>query len=649
MSVEFTQLFSPLSIGGMTVKNRIASSPHGSGLMDLFTSLPGDKANAYWECLAKGGIGLLIVEGMATHYSMRSNPFQHPDAGARLRRTADVIHSHGTKIVAQLLHTGAQEPVPRMGAKIWAPSAIPSPKGWTTPHEMTTDEVREVIDSFAFAASVVREAGWDGVELHATHGYLIQQFMSPFFNQRTDEYGGSLENRMRFPLEIISAVRQAVGTDFTVGMRISGDEFTDGGYTLDDMLSMAPALAEPGRVDYLSISAGTYWSPALALDSMYGPLNSFVYLAAAIKEVADVPVLARGRIIDPVQAEEIITSGHADMVAMCRGLIADPEFANKAKEGRKEDIRPCIGCNEGCIARVLYWMAPLSCTMNPVVGRETRAGWGELEPADTKKKVMVIGGGPAGLETARVASLRGHKVSLYERDSALGGQTLVAARAPGRESFLDLARYYSRQMEILGVDVHMETEVTADVVKAEAPDAVVVATGSVPLIPSIPGIEQDNVVEARDVLLGKAATGPNVVVFAGEHHIQALSVADLLATQGKKVELLCREYHAGHQVESITRLAIYQRLLRQGVVLTPCTGLRAISGDTVVTVNTVTGEERVIEGVDTLVLACGGRENNKLLLSLKGQVKELHAVGDCAGVRRLSEATMDGAKVGRIL
>jgi len=512
---------------------------------------------------------------------------------------------------------------------------------------MTIDEIGEVVHSFANAAMIVREAGWDGVELHATHGYLIQQFISPFFNQRTDEYGGNLDNRMRFPLEILSAVRQAVGSDFTIGMRISGDEFTDGGYTLDDMLIMAPVFAQPGRADYLSVSAGTYRSPALALDSTYGPLNSFVYLAAAIKDVVDVPVFARGRIIDPVQAEDILANNQADMVAICRALIADPEFANKAREGRLDEIRPCIGCNEGCFARILIGLLPLSCTMNPVVGMETRQGWQQLEPATKKKKVMVIGGGPAGLEAARVASLRGHSVSLYEKTSAIGGQAIVAAIAPGRESLSDLARYYSYQLNSLGVDVHFETEVTLDMVNGESPDAVIVATGSIPLVPNIPGVDQDNVVEARDVLTGKVGVGQKVVVFAGEHHIQALSTADLLAAHCMQVEVLCEALHAGSQLETTTQSAIYQRLLQQGVVLSPYTGLKEVSGNTVIAVNVFTGEERRIEDVDTVVLACGGKENNALLLSLKGHVKEVYAAGDCIGVRRLPDATMDGAKVGR--
>jgi len=648
LAEQFKHLFTPLEVGSFRVENRFANSPHGSFLLEPGTHLPGEAAIAYWLTKARGGVGLLITEAMGTHRTAWTNSFRSADAVEQFKKAADAVHQYQTKIVCQLFHTGAQD-IPRViGRVTWAPSPIPSPKGWATPHEMTTDEIREMVESFAYAALVIREAGWDGVELHGAHGYLIQQFMSPFFNRRNDEYGGSMENRLRFPLEIIDAVRASVGKDFTLGMRISGDEFLEGGYTLDDMLVMAPILTQPGRIDYLSMSAGNYRIPAFGSDTMYSPLNSVIYLAAAVKEVVSVPVFGRGRIIDPFQAEEIIANNQADMVTMCRALIADPEFPNKVREGRLEEIRPCISCNEGCFGRVTNGF-PLSCSMNPSVGRENRPGWGELEPAALKKKVIIVGGGPAGLEAARVAALRGHRVSLYEKNPELGGQTQIAARAPGREAFLDLTRYYSHQMKMLGVDVHLQHAVTADFVKQESPDAVVLAIGSVPLVPDIPGVNQDNVVEAREVLTGEAEVGHKVVVFAGEQHAQALSTADFIASQGKEVEILCEEYHAGSQIEMGTRAAIYERLYEAGVTLTPCTALKEVSGNTVLATNVHTGREYRIDGVDTVVLACGGMEDPNLLHALRGQVKELHVVGDAAGVRRLPDATMDGARVGRAI
>jgi 2,4-dienoyl-CoA reductase-like NADH-dependent reductase (Old Yellow Enzyme family) len=279
------------------------------------------------------------------------------------------------------------------------------------PHEMTIQEVRSFVPAFAHAAMVAVQAGCDGVELHGAHGYLFTEFLSPNSNRRTDEYGGSMENRMRFPIEVIKAVRAAVGSDYPVGMRISADEFVYGGYTLDDMLVMAPLLVKAG-LDWVNVSSGTYASPATAIEPMYLPLNSFVYCAAAIKQVVDVPVFARGRIQDPVQAEEIIANNQADGVSMVREIVVDPDFCNKAKDGRLEEIRKCLACNEGCWGnisrqRVIVpggMVGGMGCTMNPAIGLETQPGWDDLIPANQKKNVMVIGGGPAGLEAARVAA-----------------------------------------------------------------------------------------------------------------------------------------------------------------------------------------------------------------------------------------------------
>jgi len=656
MSQQFRNLFSPIKIGSMTVRNRIHSSPHHPLYIDRATGLPSEQMVQYWAAKAKGGVGMIGTYLTEVHAHPQHDAFWRPGVVEAFKRGADAVHEHDARLICQIAHSGGQ--AGNVMEVPWAPSAVPnrdSNARICIPHEMTKGEIEGTIGAFAHAATVAKQAGMDGVGIHGAHGYLVSEFMSPYFNRRTDDYGGTVEGRMRFPLEVIDAVRRAVGKDFVVGIRINVDEFVDGGFTLDDFLEMAPMLTRSGSLDYLNISVGTYISTATVIDPMYIPLNSWVYAAAAVKQVVDIPVIARGRISDPVQAEEILANNQADMVSMVRAIIADPEFANKATEGKVDEIRKCIGCNEGCWRRVTTDIAVgllaggMTCAMNPAVGREALPGWGELQPAATRKHVIVVGGGPAGLEAARVAAERGHQVSLYEKGPELGGQTLLAAKAPGRDGFLDLGRYYTYQMKLLGVDTHLDTEVTADMVAEQDPDAVVVATGSVSFVPDIRGIDGNNVVQARQVLAESVEVGDNVVIIGEDWDIQSLSTADFLAERGKKVEVLCSDYQCGAKIEPCTKQALHQRLFQEGAVLTTNTAVKEISGSTVTVYNVFNREERKIEGVDTVVVAYGGLEDNALYYALKDRVKEVHVVGDASGVRRIHDATMGGATVGRAL
>lgn len=646
MAQQFKHLFTPLKIGTMTVRNRIMSTAHFPGFQEP-NGLPGDRLIAYWASKAKGGIGLICTQVHGVHHSAGWNAFDQPDSLTAFKKAADAVKSHGTCFVPQIWHPGFRGGNTLIGRSGWGVSSIPEGAG-VIPHQMTIDEIKEVIAAYAHAARVCQEAGCDGVEIHGAHSYLPNQFMSPKYNVRTDEYGGDLEARMKFTIEVIEAVRAAVGKDFTVGIRITPDEFLDDGYNLDDMKVMAPMLAASGKLDFLDVSSGA----GMVIAPMYYPAGHAVYLAAALKEVMDIPVFATSsRINDPVMAEEILASNQADVIGMTRANICDPDLPNKAREGRLDEIRRCIGCSEGCWNRI-ETRNPLgiTCSYNPVVGKETIPGWLDLVPAATKKKVMVIGGGPAGLETARVAAARGHSVSLYEKGNELGGLVLVAAKGPGRSDMAEVARYYTIQMKLLGVDVHLGSEVTEEMVLKENPDVVVVATGSFPRVPPhVPGVEQDNVVDVRDVLTGEAQVGQNVVVADGQRHIQGLTAADFLAEQGKKVEIIGEEPHLGAEMETATMRASYQRVMSAGVTITPHTILKAISGNTLVVKNVYFGQERRIEGVDTVVLAYGGVEDNSLYYNLRGKVKELHKVGDCNGVRKLLWATNDGALIARML
>jgi len=404
-------------------------------------------------------------------------------------------------------------------------------------------------------------------------------------------------------------------------------------------------LAATAKLDYINICAGTFFNPEAHIPPMYFPLGCFLYLASAIKEVVNLPIVAVGRINDPVQAEKILADAHADMVTMNRATICDPEMPKKAQEGRFDEIRKCTGCNEGCLGRWSQGL-PITCTYNPEVGREREFA---ITPASVKKKVMVIGGGAAGLEAARVAALRGHQVSLYERGSELGGQLNIAAKAPMRADFLEVPRYYTHQMKILGVEVNLETEVTPEMVEAKNPDAVVVATGSLPHLPPIPGVEGASVVEVRQVLREEVQVGQNVVVIAGEQHIQALSVADFLAEKGKTVELLTEGLYPGSGLDPATLMAVLPRLLTKGIKITPSAGVQEITENAVVVFNAMTREERRIEGVDTVVIATEGRADDSLYRSLKGRIKEVYAVGHCVSPRKMITSVLEGAQVGRAL
>jgi thioredoxin reductase len=509
---------------------------------------------------------------------------------------------------------------------------------------MDIDQIDQAVNSFGSAAARLKEAGYDGIEIMGDGGMLVHEFLSPVYNKRSDEYGGSLQNRLRFPLQVIGSIRDAIGHDMVLGFKICADEFTTGGMNLDDAKEIARQLEGDGRLDYFNTAAGIDIQAAAHVPPTYYPPGCFVYLSAALKETVQLPVFAMGRINDPVQAEKILKDGQADVIAMVRALICDPELPNKAREGRTEEIRHCIGCEEGCYGRLRRARLPSTCAINPEAGKEKEMA---IVPATIKKRVLVIGGGPAGLEAARVAAFRGHEVALFEKEPQLGGQANIAAKAPGRDDFAEIPRYYAYQLQMLGVKIHLDTEADEENINNVSPEAVVIATGSLPLSLGVPILDGANVVELQDVLQDKVVTGENVVVVAGENGNQALSVADYLAEQGKRVEVLNEALYAGSELPFCTLQSIYTRLLYKGVVLTPLVRVKEIKGNTVVVYNIFTEMERHIEGIDTVVQAMGGKANNDLFYSLKRSFKETYAVGDCLSQRGLLDAVLDGARVGR--
>lgn len=648
--MEYKYLFSPVKIGSALLKNRIFLAPHGTSFSE--DNILDDRYVEYLRMRAQGGVGMIIAGGMTILPNsmdfLNIQEIYDERAVPMLKKLAAAVQQYGTRLVVQIVHVGRQMESGFSREPIWAPSPIPCPVVRETPKEMEIEDIKKVVRAFAHAAKLAQKGGLDGVEIHGSTGYMFTAFMSPYTNQRTDEYGGSLENRMRFPLEVIDAVREAVGRDFIVGIRVPGDELVPGGLTLADMKGIAQRIEATGKIDYIHIGHAP-WSPTFAVGfGMQVPLGFNSAYAAQFKEVVDLPILNTFRINDPVQAEKILADGQGDLVGMVRALIADPELPNKAREGRLEEIRSCIACNQGCFGR-LFEGKSLSCLQNPVVGLEKEIG--TLEPARVKKKVVIVGGGPAGMETARVAALRGHAVTLHEKAQELGGQVNIAVKAPIRSEFGGITRYLIKQMDMLGVTVNLGTEATPELVMREKPDVVIIATGSQPLRPPLPGGEQDNVLTARDVLQGKAVVGERVlVVDGGEAHWQCLSTAEYLAEQGKKVEIITPLPFVGMGVANTVDLPAYCRRAKSlGVVFTPDTALMAIAGDRAVVLDTHTYQERYIEGVDTVVLVTGNRAENRLYRDLKGKIPELYMVGDCLAPRKAIDAIYDGYVRGRMI
>ncbi len=607
----FTNLFTPLRIGTFTVRNRILSTAHFTGFGER--GMPSERHKDYWGSKARGGIGLIITEVQPVHPTAGIGPSMiqcyRDGVIEAFKPVVEEIHQAGAKIIAQIWHPGKSTLVYSV-KEVVSSSAIPSPAYGGRPRALKIEEIHELVRSYAESAARMRKGGLDGVEIHCAHGYLPLQFMSPLHNVRTDEYGGSEENRIRFPMEVIKAVRQEVGDDFTVGIRITGDELTPGGLTLSDMKRITSKLVSSGNLDYVNVSLGGY----NVIAPMGTPHGAYVYLAEGIKEVVKVPVFCIGRIVDPVMAEEIVTQKRADMVGMTRASMCDPGLANKAKEGRLNEIRPCIGLMI-CWSRTAH-PEGITCGLNPSVGHEEKF---KIIPTVKKKRIMIIGAGAAGMEAARVAAERGHTVTLYEKEIYLGGQLIIASKTENRAEMKKPIAYYQNQLKRLGVLVHLGASVTKETIGREKPDEIIVAAGGLPKGMSISGAGAGQVVQGRDVLLGTVQTGKKVVVVAADGGMEGLGTAEFLADQGKSVDVLIPQYKAGQELEKVTSYHLFYRLRKKNVSLSTRTRIESVKGKTVFV--SKGGDQSRIENVDTIVLSLGSVSNDELLREL-GELKK---------------------------
>ncbi|MCL6561270.1 MAG: FAD-dependent oxidoreductase, partial [Firmicutes bacterium] len=648
-------------LGKIKLKNRIVFLPHLHQYAE--NHMPSEREAYYYAERAKGGVALCVYGCQAVWPGSTFGGDVYASDERVIpgyRKISSMVHDAGGFIFTQLTQYGNQAPRGlTLNLEEWKPQLAPSQviDGFfhDIPKEMEQEEIKELVKAYAKGAYNAKEGGMDGTEIKVAHDGIIRQFLSPQYNRRTDEYGGSPEKRARFLLEVIKAIRDAVGPDFGFGVRLCLDEMIPGGYNLEDCKDIAKIIAGTGMVDYISTDIGTFASVHMCNPSMYIPLGYALYASAAIKEaVPEIPLIAFGRINDPIQAEKLLADGQADLVGMARGLIADSQWANKAKENRIDDIRKCMGCNQGCIRRV--WNGQqITCAQNPAAGREKELGLGTLKEASVKKKVMVVGGGPAGMKAAEIAARRGHKVTLYEKGANLGGQVSVFTKAPFRQEFSECIRWLESQINKLGVEIKLNTCVDANLVLSEKPDAVIVATGSRPAMngspdfPQIPGSDQENVISALDVFLETEKVGDNVVVFETQHDWRAPLIAQYLASQDKKVRILSTGFYVGSEIANdfASLVPTYQQLFELGVEMTPLHVIKAIEGSNVTIANAFTGAEQVLEDIDTVVLAVGHYSDDKLYKELKGKVKELHRVGDCVAPARLEHVILEGELAGR--
>lgn len=648
----FPRLFEPLRIGSVTLRNRIVSSGHDTVM--AADGLMTDQLIAYQTARAAGGVGLIVVQVAGVHESARYTShilMATEDACIPgYRRLADAVHAHGSAIVGQIFHDGREIMESQDGTLpvALAPSAVPNERFGVMPRAMPIPLIEEIQAGYASAARRLRDAGLDGVEVVASHGYLPAQFLNPRVNLRTDRYGGSPENRLRFLRETIAAIRDAIGREPVVGLRISIDEITPEGLTPDDVLPALAVLDGDGLIDYVSVVAGT--SATLAgsghiVPPMTLPNAYTAPLAARAKAVVSIPVIVAGRINQPQEAERILELGQADACAMTRALISDPLLPMKAAEGRTDEIRACVGCNQACIGH-FHAGYPISCIQYPESGRELR--YGRPTRASRARDVMVVGGGPGGLKAATVAAERGHRVTLYESARRVGGQVLLAERLPGRAEFGGVVTNLAGEAERAGVRMVTGTTVDLEVVRRERPEVVIVATGAGPRRPLLELSEDAIVLDAWQVLRGAEIPDGRLVVADWRCDWIGLGIAELLAGRGRKVTLGVDGYMPGQRIQQYVRDAMTGAVTKAGVQIVPLVRLFGYDSSAVFFQHVLTGEPVIIEDVAGLVLAQGHDPVDSLLVELETHGTfdgEVHGIGDCLAPRTVEEAVLEGLKV----
>lgn len=638
------KLLTPIRIGNLEVKNRIVMPPMHTG----FGSEEGrvtERMISYYEERAKGGVGLIIVEFTAVERRGKAMSLQLMIDNDRLipglRRLAEAIKNHGAKAAIQLQHAGVKASakitqIQPIGPSIF--SAYPAGMG-PAPRALTVEEIHDLVLAFGESARIAKEAGFDAIELHCTHSYLIDQFMSPRFNKRTDHYGGSIENRARFACEILECMKEKVGKDYPIICRITGDDYVEGGITLEDAKANAKRLVKSGA-DGLHVSVGIS-DNMVSTPPMSFPQGCFVHLAQGVKEVVDVPVITVGRINDPIFAEQVLTENRADLVAMGRALIADPALPRKVEKGQFDDIVPCIYCNQGCISRVFDGLG-ITCLGNPAAGKETEM---QIVPAKISKRVLVAGAGPAGLEAAITCQKRGHEVILVEKEKRLGGQLNYAFKPPKKDEIEKLLRYFSKQVEKLRIKTYLGRYVNKELIQEIKPQIIILATGATPIIPPIPGIKGKNVLLATEILEGKKPLGKTAIIIGGGQ--TGLETGDFLAEQGLEVTILEMLSDAGRDMPLRNRMFLMKEMLEKKIRILVNREVKEITEEGVLVEHL--GQREEFKG-DTIVLAAGSRPERNMLQEWQDIIPQLEGIylgGDCVEPRNALEAIHETAQIAR--
>jgi 2,4-dienoyl-CoA reductase (NADPH2) len=645
--MAYRYLWSPLQLGPVEVRNRIVFSAHLTNYARA--GLPSDQHAAYYAARAAGGTGLIITEEHSTHptdwpYEKLIHGF-HRSVIPGYRKITDAVHRHRVPIFAQINHNGGQASSMFSRLPVWGPSPVADPLFREVPKAVTHAEIDEIVAGYALVAEHCAEGGFDGIELQCSHSSIVRGFLSPATNHRTDEYGGSLENRARLLVEIVAAVRKEIGRGMALGVRICGDELIEHGTTVDDAVHIAQIVEATGHVDYINTSIGVATASLFMIEaSMHIPPGYAMFIPSAIRKAVDLPVVGVGRFKDPLQAERALAEGHCDLVGIVRGQIADPDFVAKARAGSTEETRLCLSCNQECVGRMGLnrW---LGCIENPRTGRESE-GVGTVRMTTKPKSVMVVGAGPAGLQAAIAARRNGHQVTVYEKEPVAGGQVRLAASVPNRAEFGDMIRNQLTECRRLGVEFEYGVGVWPGLVEEKRPDHVIVATGAEPSRPYwVPG-DADNVADVRQILDGSVEPFGDVVVFdeIGFHH--ATSTAEVLADRGCKVEIITPGMVVGQDLGITLDMENWWiRAGEKGIVQTTDLVPMGMDGRTLDLLHHPTGTN-VTRTPDWIVLAVHANPVEWLYHDLKTAGVSVERVGDCVAPRRAHAAVVEGERAG---